>query len=183
MLRPHRRCRTLVVGLPLVSITIDSAYCHIATRMMSTGQRMVHPGQQTRESSHATYMAWRWKWNHGAPRTTNERGQCLGTGESDTPQQDQETRCTQDSKREATAPMPHMWMGAVESWVCCPIAIERAHPRHRRTSPNDANERPHTQVRERGSPPMPRTQHGHWGIGHMPNHECAHIPVPSFPPR
>ncbi|KIJ90281.1 hypothetical protein K443DRAFT_15366 [Laccaria amethystina LaAM-08-1] len=106
MLRHRRRSTTSAVGLPLVSTVIDSTHSHVTTRTMPTGRRTAHPGQQTRDGGHATYVAWHWKRNHGAPRTTNSRGQRQGAGESETPQQDNETRCTQDSKREASAPMP-----------------------------------------------------------------------------
>ena len=60
------------------------------------------------------------------------------------------------------------------------INVETAHPWHCSTSLNDANEEPHTQVNEQGSVPMPHMWHGHWGIGHTPNCECAHIPIAVF---
>ena len=60
------------------------------------------------------------------------------------------------------------------------VDVETAHPRHCSTSLNDANEEPCTQVNERGSVPMPHMWHGHWGIGHMPNCECTHIPIAVF---
>ena len=74
---------------------------------------------------------------------------------------DQELRHTQDSKQEATVPMPHTGHGW-ELWVYA-ITVETAQPCHHSTTLNDANEEWRTQdseQRKHGTAPMPHMWHG-----------------------